>query len=358
METKRRRRGGGGGVSLPEDIIFDVLAWLPVRPLCRFRCMSKGWRAIISDPAFAAAQKSRAAPLLVDAFLVPDEQPKKHNPYGYTPELRVMDTDGDVLRVVRDVEGRLLPTRLDLVCVDKSRSGASIVDPARGGGPEVIRLSGEALPFDSPGQLCEVATLGSGVAEPKWREAPAGPIRACWCTGCTATVNGVVYLWSLFAHAHPGKNHIAAFDLESEGWKTTIHGPAIDPKRPGERWHTALGELKGALSMVKIVQFHRHDPHTITDIWMLVDSEKSVWVKAYVIQSPKCWYVVKPLDVLRDGRLLLLRTVDKRAAKGHPHPTENKYILQLYDSTTGAFTDLMDMPKGSQVTLPFARGQC
>ncbi|GJM85107.1 hypothetical protein PR202_ga01530 [Eleusine coracana subsp. coracana] len=46
---------------LPEDIIFDVLSRLPVKPLCRFGCESKAWRALISDPAFAEAQSSRAA---------------------------------------------------------------------------------------------------------------------------------------------------------------------------------------------------------------------------------------------------------------------------------------------------------
>lgn len=47
--------GDGVLVSLPEDIIFDVLARLPVKMLCQLRCVSKTWRALISDPAFIAA---------------------------------------------------------------------------------------------------------------------------------------------------------------------------------------------------------------------------------------------------------------------------------------------------------------
>lgn len=30
---------------VPEDILFHVLTWLPAKSLCRFRCVSKRWRA-------------------------------------------------------------------------------------------------------------------------------------------------------------------------------------------------------------------------------------------------------------------------------------------------------------------------
>ncbi|CAN6177265.1 unnamed protein product [Urochloa humidicola] len=99
----------GAVVSLPEDIIFDVLSRLPAKPLCRFRCVSKGWRALISDHAFVAAQKSRAAPLLVGVF-------RSRCRGQHKLELRVMDMDGSVLRVFKDVPEVLLPTRLDLIC--------------------------------------------------------------------------------------------------------------------------------------------------------------------------------------------------------------------------------------------------
>ncbi|CAN6244472.1 unnamed protein product [Urochloa humidicola] len=51
----RNKRNKETTISLPEDIIFDVLSRLPVRTICRLRCVSKAWRALISDPAFAAA---------------------------------------------------------------------------------------------------------------------------------------------------------------------------------------------------------------------------------------------------------------------------------------------------------------
>ncbi|RLN25114.1 hypothetical protein C2845_PM07G13050 [Panicum miliaceum] len=125
-------------VSLPEDIIFDVLARLPVKTLCRLRCVSKGWRALISDPTFAAAQGSRsaAAPIVAGVFKKTRPLPPgSSDPSPY--ELRVIDTaSGDVLSVVKDVRSpdHVVPTRLDLVFIARGSLGACwVIDPATGG---------------------------------------------------------------------------------------------------------------------------------------------------------------------------------------------------------------------------------
>lgn len=37
---------------LPDELIFEVLSFLPVRSLVRFRCVSKSWKTLISDSTF------------------------------------------------------------------------------------------------------------------------------------------------------------------------------------------------------------------------------------------------------------------------------------------------------------------
>ncbi|TVU08418.1 hypothetical protein EJB05_41822, partial [Eragrostis curvula] len=369
----------GSRVSLPEEIIFDVLSWLPLKSLTRFRCVSKGWRTLISDPAFIATHKSRDAPLLVGSFAVPhDPCPMNTHNFDEAPELRVMDTDGNVLRVLKDVVGTVLsPTRLDLVCVDEGRHDARVIDPATGqvltvgryvgddepiadlayalqgysvsrfgraspsGDYKVVRLLGtEDIGmgyFNS--HVCEVATLEDGSTDLRWRTRQKCPIRICSCDCCTVAINGVIYFLPHAAHAQQGLwNYIARFDLESEHWKTMIDGPpTLRNPKPGQRLLVAIGELKSTLTMVETMQ----SEYTSAYIWLLADSERSVWVKGYTIQSLNSLCRVKALEILRDGELLLLKTVEKQRGS----LSRECAILQLYDSSTRTCTDLMYMPK-------------
>ncbi|CAN6193805.1 unnamed protein product [Urochloa humidicola] len=205
MEAKKTKHGGAVGISLPDDVIFDVLSWLPVRSLCRFRCVSKAWRVLISDPAFAATQRSRAgaAPLLAGVFTAAEERRR---------ELRVMDTNGNVVRVIKDVEGTPVPARLDLVCLDGgAEHGAQVIDPATGEpspssakatlsasapAPGSSSRPGERSPPAIAGDststgsavLCRpvftrssAATLATSSRSPRYPSPPRSPPRGCDC---------------------------------------------------------------------------------------------------------------------------------------------------------------------------------
>ncbi|KAH7859259.1 hypothetical protein Vadar_033760 [Vaccinium darrowii] len=41
---------------LPHEILFDILSRLPVKPLCRFKSVSKPWLALITNPCFIKSQ--------------------------------------------------------------------------------------------------------------------------------------------------------------------------------------------------------------------------------------------------------------------------------------------------------------
>ncbi|XP_059658443.1 putative F-box protein At1g47790 [Cornus florida] len=51
---------GNNGVSLPQEIIFEILKEIPAKILFRFRCVSKLWLSIIDDPLFVESHHNRS----------------------------------------------------------------------------------------------------------------------------------------------------------------------------------------------------------------------------------------------------------------------------------------------------------
>lgn len=50
METRSMKKKKQPAKSLPEDILIEILARVPYRSLCRFKCVSRPWLALCSDP--------------------------------------------------------------------------------------------------------------------------------------------------------------------------------------------------------------------------------------------------------------------------------------------------------------------
>ena len=46
--------GATAAAYLPDDLVVDILARLPAKSLCRFKCVSRRWRALISDRCSSA----------------------------------------------------------------------------------------------------------------------------------------------------------------------------------------------------------------------------------------------------------------------------------------------------------------
>ena len=66
-------------VSIPNELFFEILTYLPIKSLLRFRCVCKRWRSMISDPSFAEAHRSRSAAALLFSF--PDLGSRRQRKY-------------------------------------------------------------------------------------------------------------------------------------------------------------------------------------------------------------------------------------------------------------------------------------
>jgi F-box interacting protein len=173
--------------------------------------------------------------------------------------------------------------------------------------------------------FCDVATITHSGAELTWRQRPPPNLDTSFYSEHKATVKGVLFFLRM--------NRVAAFDLESELWMKTITGP---PLRLMVEQDIALTELKETLCMVHSIECTDNlgGLSLYANVWRLIDYNKSVWVKVYTIRMPAECLFTKVLDVLDDGRILLLNRRRRR------------YVLQFFNPSMEAFTDIMEMAEG------------
>ncbi|XBI13235.1 hypothetical protein VPH35_139995 [Triticum aestivum] len=295
----RRSRTPTTAVSPSADAIFEILSWLPVKSLGRCRCVSAKWRDLISNPAFVAAHRSRAEPLLVAMT--------DHSVYPRC--LQLMDTDGTLVRVLSLTAGAstfYFQGSVDgLACITFGDS--SVVNHT-----QVVDLANRATLPNLP-KLVE-CPCGQTNALFSTSAPPRTPSRRYDCMSGVA-VNGALHFLS-------HDNYVLCFDLESEQWKV-IHGPQ-GAARPRGQDIIGISELNGTLCMSRI------SPHVI-NVWLLSDSNKNIWIKGYTIpmDCPADNFVV-PLRVLRlDGELLL-----------YNYGFNSKPKLQQYDPRSGRCKDV------------------
>ncbi|XBI24925.1 hypothetical protein VPH35_049937 [Triticum aestivum] len=332
---------------LSNDAIFDILSRTPVRSVCRFRCVSRGWRDLISGPDFAAAHRSRHGPLLVDTGYFRQEKPAAGR------DMRLMDMEGNVIRVIRVVGGFGITCSSsldDLIAVSRgSSNGIHVVDP----------VSGETLdvhPFIGMARY-EIYGFGRAISSDEYkvvriRETPSPPISMPTDVGSPVAVNGIMYslcpeilvlemvisrliliidtsILSIsrtsisrrreYFLADEKRETLLCFNIESEQWKANmIKGPRKGDRREMRRKTAAIciSELNGALCMV----IAEKQDNRSTNIWILDDSGKINWTKAYSI--PMTPYT---------SRYMLLMVMPG-------------VILQIYDHRTNTFTHVTKAP--------------
>uniref|UniRef100_M8CUB2 Uncharacterized protein n=1 Tax=Aegilops tauschii TaxID=37682 RepID=M8CUB2_AEGTA len=290
--SPKRRCCPDATVSLPDELIFNILSWAPLNSVCRFRCVCRVWRAVLSDPAFIATHRSRhAEPLLV-------VRSSQENP-GRGYDLRLMDMDGNVVREMKGIGGMgsLSTSADDHVCITDYLSGrAHVIDLAKG---EVV--------VDCPkpkSQLHHV--FGFGRAEPsgkyKVETVPdgggGGPPPAGISDGRSSpvAVDGTMYFLSSDS---PSDDALLRLDLESEQWTKPLKGPmnTMVPLRWKMSGIVRITELNGCFCVVHL------GAHMT--IWLMTESENEKWVKAYTIPVDPSTKYCMPLRVTCDGGKLI-----------------------------------------------------
>ncbi|KAL6639661.1 hypothetical protein ACP70R_023391 [Stipagrostis hirtigluma subsp. patula] len=320
-------------LTLPVDLLCEILLRLPAKELCRLRIVCRPWRVLLSDPHFIAAHSARhPEPLIVAGY----------NSCGEHDILcDIMDLSGHVVKGVRGAQmERVMSIQLNLVCTVRGFNQRYVlINPATGDGcalPEgyaeehaayediiyykaiiafgKVASTGEIKVFrlldslDDPrfAQLCEIVTL-DGSDHARWRGKKAPPeilrLEDPWTT---VIMDGVVYALSYMPDC------IASFDLETEDWGQPLRGPLsnvcgdnADAPENNMHWlRLSMATLTGCLVVV-------YPAHASMDLWFLTDFKKGLWAKQYSIQNNALPAVygqdtLCPLLVLEDGKIIVM----------------------------------------------------
>ncbi|KAF7104266.1 hypothetical protein CFC21_105176 [Triticum aestivum] len=358
--------------SLPDDLISEILSWVPVKSACRFCCVSRGWHALISGPAFVAMHRSRTDPQLL--LLAVSYHRKEGG--GISGDLQLVDVDGEVMRVnksvgvfwticygrddapdcvtfdfrepsdffvakvINPVTGSVLmaTTELDDGASSEVYIGAFKVGcAAPSGAYKVVRLRG-----NNPHQPWKVLTLGDGA---NWRQVgfPAATQSTRYDQGSVVTINGVMHF--LYTSVTSCEDYIFRLDLESEKWMAKLKGPTS-------------GELQTDVLIKYLVRFNNDtlclvqseehlNNNVCTNIWLLSDHAKGTWVKAYTVSADSRLLI--PLRTMRDSPKMLLYGFSSCKATS---------ALQVYDPLTGTCTDLVKFEHKIYIDVLFCDLEC
>ncbi|CAN6203378.1 unnamed protein product [Urochloa humidicola] len=315
---------GGGGVLLQQDVLYEILLRVPVRPLCRFRSVCQSWRSLLSDPPFAAAHaaRHRGDPPLFAVCVAGGS-------HGEVAEIKIVDTSGHALKRVNAGPSlpldRMLPHHDLVLTIGVERHPLRVLDPATSAvsilmpDDDVSHHSysfvfgraaadstggdGEYKVLGLSGESCKVLTINDS-GNGRWRAAPGPPVSNIiekFHSG-TVVVKGVVY--------HPVYHgdcwKIAGFDLYAEQWQPSLlQGPPTELVNCGG-WFGFLAAVNGHLAAVSY-----YTDSTI-EIWMIMDSvELAIWCKqcrvglSSIERFHGAYPKVRPLSVLDDGRVAL-----------------------------------------------------
>jgi hypothetical protein len=320
-------------------LLCDILLHVPATAICRFRCVSTSWRALLLHPNFVAAHKARHPPAPLIAATVRLECSD-----GMVMGVNLLDTSGNVVKKIRShaaVTGCSLYgmcAHRELACLVGTDRRLRVLDMATGAVADFpprprgaltctlgrVPLTGEYKVLTVVNkmerswgevwheQTVMVLTLGSNGGG-RWREVEGPPAMVLRRHSDVAVVKGTAYFSMVSClHGHEEKAHVVVpLDLETEEWLPPFYGPQGAGEDDIDLRDRSLAEVNDFLVAA---HRHRHGASAVVKLWFLFLTEKAEvtrkWELLYTIAMPdheasSRFRFEKPLQVLDDGRIIV-----------------------------------------------------
>ncbi|KAJ9707925.1 hypothetical protein PVL29_000139 [Vitis rotundifolia] len=285
-------------VSVPDELVFDILTRLPVKFLLRFGCVCKRWRSMISDPSFVEAHQSRSA--TATALLI--SFPAMRCPDRKRTLFSINEGDARPLfgfsdrNISQSVNGLICiyeqypPKRSPCVRVCNPSTREYVTLPPTIFLEPGFRSQSNYLGFDPSTKTYkvlrawkgefgrskyEIFTLGSHA----WRIIKDGPEDALETKGIC--LNGTIY-WT---KAGPvTQNSVIAFDIGEEKFRCV----PVPPASPiWTDYSSSIIQIGGHIAIVDYLELAESISNVMI-MWKLEDSVNGVWSQKRLV-LPECW---------------------------------------------------------------------
>ncbi|XP_049405428.1 putative F-box protein At1g60370 [Solanum stenotomum] len=305
MENKTSE-SGSRKYSIPEEIMCDIFSRLPVDSLMRFKCLSKFYNSLISDPSFIDIHESHSIfrphkiKILArskdeNIFYTVEQQAEHKKP------IVIEEFDGTICHNFHYVNG--------LFCLWSTKElPPAIYNPITGiaeylpspsfinddlthnyysFGFEPNEKKFKILMSSDPqinGSRHWVLTLGSSES---WREIKSAPCSLLQLTGGEICIKGVIY----FVGIHNKRRCIVAFNIRMENFRIISLWDVFDFFMPRKFYHD-LVEVEGKLAIIDRSRCNMGE----MDLMVLQSCETEEWVKHIIIFSDALCSSLKTLD--------------------------------------------------------------
>ncbi|KAL3751427.1 hypothetical protein ACJRO7_012280 [Eucalyptus globulus] len=317
---------------IPEDLLFEILKRLPVKSLCRFKCVSTLWRSLISDPRFVDSHFAHSSnhPKLVISLpshphagprarlffaANPSEPGNDHRPWTVSPYFFALGTacryvsqsihglicfqvDGYV-GVCNPTSGKYMTSRT----VEAKVTGeCAYLHYSFGFDPvakkyKVLRTL--ATCRSMPGCLRELIMEQHvlDLASETWRRIEDGPPHIkkegeiCF--------NGLVYYRAWNGNiTNPRQDYLVEFDVGTESF-LMVKFPGDNGPRGGHH-KVCLIEFEGRVAVADLRNLKRHGSD---DVVLLIseDFEREIWRKKVIALPPRWKKILVAEEVFLAG---------------------------------------------------------
>ncbi|KAK4355355.1 hypothetical protein RND71_024326 [Anisodus tanguticus] len=237
-----------------DDLLREILIWLPVSSLLCFRCVSHHWRSLISDPDFRLLHTRRSSAGATAGLFLFRKSDKSTNGYTNIPQPNIDDDD-------------------EIVAMNLG------FDPSKSSNYKIVCIVRDKL------ELFRFFIFSSDTTI--WKE--SGQVRGDFYFGRGVFLNGVIY----FVSKH---SHFLYFDLDNESLEIMPSSSVPEGRNGGKIKY--FGESAGKLHLIEENVLRP----TLLNVFEL-EKDYSKWFVKYVVDLDDLTHVF-PLMVINEPESL------------------------------------------------------